>query len=641
MLSESDSKARLYQVILMDRTTSPKVNRFLRELTGVNIWEASTLMNTVHSVIIEEIPLHEAIEIKSKLGRLGIKAHIESMSASKADIDESDSLAKREKVVKKPPTEPPIKKTEPPASSVEPSETIPSVSEPPPAPTKPLPPGRLSSRKRGRVSIFRMALPFAAGLVIVIIIIYVIGECNGRIQFFEGGGISQYQEAGKPSHQPQFVQTEQDIIAKMQRMRESDRDGESIISEQSMSEGAIGASQGGDESAVSPETKPETSDSDFGGVPDQYTGQPAGGEGSPPGAAGAGEGSSGQPYDSPLKVPPEGVKSGPPGSSTGWLGGGQPMRSPREFVGNPIGKGISAEKLDAVTDDAREALSRNDSALAAQDFHRLKLAEVMVRPSQGDVLDRINSPQYDELLDELESVRKGYDLREGVDFYPEITGANIRIHTNLPDGALVRVEKNLPGGGKPEKCVLPVELNMIEVPREAGLPSGLIIVKVYLMPLREQPDDALNIIGYEGEALAGRYRRGKGKVEFAAQLINLIARWRGEISRDEAEDELLMIASGEGLGDYDISGFADFSSGEKPFITIEASGVEEEDFLIKACRSAGILTQDMDNPPQYLRLLVNGHQYFIPTFICRRALRENGGDDPAWIEYLANNLLSL
>ncbi|NQS99045.1 MAG: hypothetical protein HQ591_11370 [candidate division Zixibacteria bacterium] len=641
MLSESESKVRFYRVILMDRTTSPKVNRLIRELTGVNIWEASTLMNVVPSVIVEEIPLHEAIEIKSKLGRLGLRAHIESTSVSDSDGDESDLSVDRTITGGKPSTESPVKEPEPSKESIKPSEAPPDISQPSTSPMKPLPPGRLSSRKRHRISFFRTALPFAGALVVVVIIIYVMGECNGRIPFFEGGGITQYQDTGKPSPQQQFVQTEQDIIAKIQRLREEGQDGKSVISEQPVSDVPTGIPKGGEEPLVKPEGVESASDTS---VEDAYSNAiipSAAGERPAPEAVKEEERAGGDTLDSPLKIHSKGNSKGESGLSPGWLGGEHPSRSPREFVGDSLGEGISDEKLDALMDDARRAVSRNDSAIASQDFHRLKLAEDLVSPSQGDILDRFNSPDYKDLVDKLESIRRSYDLRGGADFCPEITGANIRIPTNLPDGTLMGVEIDLPGGDKPLKYILPVNLNMIEVPQESGLPSGVIIVKIYLMPLREQPDEALGIIGKKGESLAGPFYKGKGKVELSAQLNNRIARWRGEISEEEAEEELKLIASGEGLGSFDVSGIADFSKDEKPFITIAASGVEEEDFLIKACRSTGILTQDMDNPPQYLRLLVNGHQYFIPTFICRRALREYGGDDAAGFEYLANNLLSL
>ena len=103
MDDEEKTTSRNYRVILTDRTTSPKVNRYIRDLTGMSVWEASSLMNTVPATILKNIPLHKAIEIKSALGKFGLSAAIENVENISAEKDEPvKASVLPEKIVRKP-----------------------------------------------------------------------------------------------------------------------------------------------------------------------------------------------------------------------------------------------------------------------------------------------------------------------------------------------------------------------------------------------------------------------------------------------------------------------------------------------------------------------------------------------------------
>jgi hypothetical protein len=170
---------------------------------------------------------------------------------------------------------------------------------------------------------------------------------------------------------------------------------------------------------------------------------------------------------------------------------------------------------------------------------------------------------------------------------------------------------------------------------------GIIVLRVYLAPLEENPLSVLETIGFDGEFMGGPFYQGEGELEYAAYLDHKVEPSQKVVSPLEAETEIQNLGLGQGMPEFKTSGFSDSSLLKKPFITISADGVEEGDFILKACRSMGLLTMWMDNPPLYLRLVVNQHQYFISTVVCRRLLGEYGENDLYGFQYLLNHLLAL
>ena len=632
MSAEGNTSLRLYRVLLMDRTTSPKVNRFIRELTDINIWDASNLMNAVPSIIISDITLHEAIDIKSKLGKFGLRARIESVDAPQMGAPEKKATPLQPTIDEKDAAPPQDEKPKP--APVEEVHTDKPGGQPPEA-EKPMPPGRLKRRRRKKVSVFKAVLPLLILLIVVIIVIYYAGSCNEEpLGFFKDRLVVREQAGVKTSQGPDFVQSEQDILERIKQLQGQQGAGQGEAGEES------GAALPESSAALIYSEIPLTGEEGAGKTPQSGEAPSTAPEGglTMEIAAGEDEESEAQAEEPPSEFEEE-SKADSGGISPFFKGEGT-SRQPSEFVGPATGAGITLGKLNAVMQDANEAVERGDSSIAAQDFNRLNLAEDMVASDQAEVEAIINSAEFKELMNALKGMKEGCDLQGGADFYPEIVGANLQVHTNLPDSAIVGVEVEYPGGGKPIRHVLPVMENIVEIPYDEGLPSGVIIIKVHLIALKDPPDRVLQVLGKKGEKLSGPFHKGKGKLEYRGFLTNRVARWRGEITEEEAESELNLIASGAGLIDYKLEDFDEFNLNALPFITLVAQGVEEEDFIFKACRSAGLLTQDMDNPPQYFRIIVNGHQYFIRTYICRRLLREYGEDEAAGFEYLLNHLLA-
>ena len=634
MISEDKPQSRLYRVILLDRTTSPKINRYLRELTGKSVWEASAMMNNIPSVILSNIPLHKCIEIKAQLGRFGLSAKIESMIESEA----AEITPKPAVVPARPVEEAPLETMKP-----HPPETAP-VEKPAEAPVEPpfspQPPGRLIRWKTTGKPLIYMLLPFIIFFIIVIIVIY-LGEKGAGGRFFVSGKISSYEESGRKRAKMKFVPSKEDLAERLRKSRESMSSAvpEAGVDSSSLARGGEPSpgSQPGPGVSISEAVPPPASQPDM-------TGEKGAGVSLAPSspAGGAGDKSHlpspmpGQSSAAPAVSIPSGNKPSEAGQESVK---GIPVS--KEFIGGKEADGVSPEKLDNLTEHAQNALELGNLKAAAEDYQRFQMAEASLDDSPKETARRLQSPQAQNLRDELQEAAGKYGLQSELGFTPEIVGAKINIRTNLPDKSLAKVELILPGGEKAEEFVLPVEMGLLEIPYSGGLPSGIIIIKIILLPLGEQPEEAAQLLGKSGENMKGALVKGKGKVDYQGSISNNIARSRGEISKEEAERELQAIAAMNDLKQFKLSGFREYVFEEKLFVTISAEGVDEAEFILKACRSAGMLTQELDEPPPFLRLIVNGGQYFISTFYCRQVLREYGENDKAAFQFLLNYLFTL
>ncbi|MBC8279101.1 MAG: hypothetical protein H8E46_12780 [FCB group bacterium] len=629
-MSAADSeKSRAYKIVLMDRTTSPRVNRFLRELLDISVWDASTLMNKIPSVIMEGIPLHRAIEIKSQMGKFGLTIKIESVSA------ETPEEQGPEKVQSKPAAKPPKEKTrktskpkptsqplfaKPTPPKPETAAPPPSKKAPPPsmpvAKRKPLQPSRLTTRSLKRTPVFKILLPFFILLIIVIIIIYA-GDYSEAPGFLTNRNIVQKQEQGAGVPYRKTVPTKEDLIARVKSPHTT------------QSQPA-----GGGEVAGSG-TMPAGGAAGQGGGAGSGQGAGGGAQGSQ-GASGmgAGGGAAGS-----QGTPGMGAGGGSPGAGTTNLPDN--AMAGLERFGSREGAGLSNEKFGEMLEQARKSLAHPDPKKALNDYNRFRMADLMKSELPAETADMLNGGEFRELNDQLKKAAQQANLKPEVSLYPEFTGVGLRVQTNLPDKAIVKVIIRIAGSKETIEYDIPVDMGTIEIPHKGGFPSGLVAVKVILMPFKDQPEEAMEAIGEEGENLKGDFVKGKGKLEYEGYLINRIARSRGDVGRDEAEAELTSIMAMQGVEDAELSDFEDFAFDRKLFVTISADGVDEADFIWKACRSTGLLTLEMDEPPKFLRLVVNGGQYFIPTYKCRKMLREYREDDRAGFDYLVNNLILL
>ena len=634
MDDEEKTTSRNYRVILTDRTTSPKVNRYIRDLTGMSVWEASSMMNTVPATILKNIPLHKAIEIKSALGKFGLSAAIENVENISAEKDEPvKASVLPEKIVRKPAVS-----SEPKIKAVVHDDKIATANRK----FTPESPARLISRHIKRTPVFWMVFPFIILLIIVIIILYV-GEKGTleKILPLPKDNIAQHQESGEELPQKRFIRSQEDILAQLKESQKS-----------MSSPPPISPIEGGRKSAGdAPSTdqsqspgysdmdsrsldKPNPSGADIGSSAGNNAGQ--GGDAAKnnraasvkglPGNANAGKGQSGQ--------------GSSPGNSGKSSSISSSMISNLSFVGPKESGGISPEKLDAIVDHVRDAVNNNNKQAVADDFLRLKLANEYKNDLPLPVAKKLNAPDLQSLKNDLKDIYERYLLEEDLKFYPELTGATIKIHTNLPDKSKLLVQLNLPGSKKALEYPAQVDEGIIELPHSGGYPSGLIAVRIILLPVSEQTAEVIDVIGTEGANLLGRLNDGKGNIEYNGYLNNRIARSRGDIGKEDSAAELYQLAITNGMDDFRLDDFEEYINNEKIFITISANVDDEENFLMQACRSVGMMTAEMDSPPLYLRLVMNGAQYFIPTFKCRVLLREYREDDPAAIDYLINSFLT-
>ena len=617
-MSESDKNGkRFYRVILLDRTTNSKVNYYIRELIGASIWEASTLMNAVPSVIVDNIPLHKAIEIKSRLNRFGLNSKIESI----------DEETKPQPGIVPPP---PARRSETVKEESQPEEDEPSaerdVEQEPESPPMPQPPSRLRKRKRKKIPLFYIFSLFLILIIIIIIWLLVPPDYLPRVK-----------------HEPRIVASSPENLPK--KLKVTRPPAENVI------DNIITYPGGG--SFVS-------------NIPDSMSEEISGYDTSEPPSASDGEPASDSsgvykpPYDLSLK-PQSSVSAAPgiasPVSSAGQSGKrdnssmptvmksnlGQPaFPGGPGFISADTGPGLSQKKLDDILREAERTARENDLKSAGTNMRRLDLARNLAQKYQPALAPQLNNENVGSLLNKMERMADRNAAQEGVEIDPEITGAGIIIHVNLPDGSIFGVNVRQPGGEEDErKFTLSSQDNVIRIPLPQGLPSGVFRIRLQLLPHRIQPISVLDIIGENGEELKGRFIDEKGEVDYSFSLQNMTARTRGEISTEEAEAEFARLVKRAGENNYRLEDFDSLQRGTAAFVTIAADNVDETDFIVKACRSIGMLSKEMDNPPQYLRLIVNGNQYFIPAYICRRALKDFRQDDPSVTLFLINHLITL
>ncbi len=593
MNKKEKSVPREYNVVLLDSSTSPKVNKYIRDLTGKTIWDVSTLMSSTPSNILERVSLNQALDVKSQLAKYGLKAEIKSVEALAKDTsisgaalvgmpgaaegEELDAEAAGDKVKqgRKP-------------------------SEPGEISTEAMPPSRLSRKARKKTSALTYTLPFILILVVVILVYFLGGEKVQNLIPRKAKTV-QYQDVDKLPKKLSYTQSPQEKLAQ-KRAPADDKPAIMTVPSEAPPAAAGTPSAGG---GAAPQTPS-------------------------PGLGGGGEAAPGQvpgTIQSPMPVPSARELSGD-------------FTLPPSIAELPGGQDLTSEKLEAIINDGRRAMRRKDYPGVANGLARLKLAEMMTKPSDIYINTRFKAREVQKLFGDLDSARAALGLESGVEFEPELTGAKVRVRTNLPDSAMLGVELGLPGGTEPLSFTLPVKGSWIEIPDLGGVPSGIIVVKVIILPFDAQPEAVMGIMGAEGENIPKDYFNDEGQVVFSGEVSNAMARSRGEISWENAEKSFKQFAKGQGLESFRVSDKGMRTPGELSHISISAMSVAEEgDFIYRSCISAGYLTRNMDNPPRFLRLMLNDHLYFIATYHCRKLLQDYSGDDDAGFDYIINNLL--
>lgn len=593
MNSKNKSVPKVYNVVLLDRSTSPKVNKYIRSITGKTIWEASTMMSAIPTNILEGVSLKKALDVKSQLGRFGLRAEIKSVTEEKVDPRISGAALVD---IPKSVVEETIDESEVTEDMLEEEEGISEKDG------GIRPPSRLSHKARRKTPLLVLLLPFIL-ILVVVVIVYLMGSDKVMQVISKKPKTAQYQDVEKLPKKLKYGQTFDDNLAQIPSPAEED----SVIM-------SLPAEKPGEKIASIP---PSGGDTPLMIIPVE-------------GAAPAGS------------APAEemGELHGPAmeGGDDMALGKGLTMAdgygSAAEIIPTPI-------ELESIINDSRRAMRLEQPERTSECLFRLKFTERMMDPSDVYLQARYEAPTVQNLMRELSQAEARFGLKDGVAFVPELTGARVRIHSNLPDSAMVGAELTLPGGGEPMSFNLPALLNAIEIPDIGGLPSGEIVIKIVLLPLNVQPASVLEVIGSGGELLSGKYVQDDGGVVFKGSLNNPAARSRGEVSWEGAKSSFQNIASGQGLANFRVSDSGMNTYGEMSFITISANGVDTGEFIYRSCLSAGYLTRDMDQPPRYLRLIVNGMNYFITTYKCRKLLRDYAVDETAGFDYVINNLIVL
>ena len=609
---EEQNKKRLYKVVLRERTTNPRVNLYIRELTDATVWQASTMMNAVPSTIVDGIPLHKAIEVKSRLNRFGLNSTIESSEleseAAPSGIEAADTEVAKERV-----------------SVEQKSEVTPII--PPVKLPKPQPPSRLKHGRKKKRPLYYLLSLFL--MLIIIVIVWLLAPPEYRLkpksepEIITGSDVdklpkrlkitrppsetvgAEQLKAEKPSTPPaEFDKPEEPSQLLSQAQRDQPDSGQDLVWDREPRET-------GESPKLTPSKTAGRGELPVSGLtPDQSMERIPGEQGDfPPG----------------LDIPAVVETPAPVGSA--------------HYISGDTSPGISQSKLEDLLRGAQRVVNDGDSPSAGINLQRLELAEALVKPEQRQIRAILEEDRVERLRLNLKNMADLAALEEGVEFIPEIVGAKIRIYSNLPEGTILGIDVSEPGGEKPGNYALSLQDNMIQIPSPIGLPSGIFTVRVFLYPYRVQPVGVLETIGLEGERLSGHLLSDKGELDYTFNLNNMMARSRGEISEEEAEEEFARLMDREGKDDFALDDFNPLEEEKSAFVTISADNVDESEFIASACRSIGLLTKEMDNPPKYLRIIANGYQYFIPTHICRRALREFRQDDPGINIFIFNHLI--
>ena len=612
MPDENKTEVRHYKVILLDKTTSARINNYICNLTGISKWEAAALMNNVPSSIIEGLSLHEAIEIKSQIEHLGTRTKVESYIVGQSEAPDDISA-------EKPPPE------EAPPIEVQEHEEPVSIKEPhiDPAVKKAGHVLRKEKKHHKKILIYTAV----TAILIIIVVLFLCVPFDEYLERDQNKHIAHYQDPNRLPKKLKFMKSKKDEIKDLAKVPidtaaainlKPDKAPVTSIhgSKQSPLSGFTDALGGkSDAKRSSPKMKePEVSSTGEDGTAAESAEQ-----------------------ETPQNISADRERREPTGSS--------PERMPGESSGiempafTPAGNAVTPQIIDRLIQDAQDADAKHDPALAAETVRKIEIANMVIKSGQGKGLENYQKPELHKLLKELKPFADSYEMSQGVDFYPEMTGIRVRVHTNVLDGALMKLIIEIPGQEEPVEHIVPVENNMITLPDAGAFPSGTLTIKIVMMPIIEQPPDVKKILGDKGEMLSGPFVQKPGKVEFEDAVINPRARTRGDVLPEDAESELRRLATDSGIGNPETTDLANYEIGELSFITIAANHVVEHEFITKASRSAGMLTTEMDDPPYFLRLIANGRQYFIPTFICRRLLRDFKKDDPAGYDYLVNHLI--
>ena len=621
MPEERSTEERLYRVVLLDRSTSAKINNFICATTGISKWEAAALMNNVPSAIMEGLSLHEAIEIKSHIEHLGARTKVESY------------ILGEELIGDEPPKETPDK-TEP--VPVETPPEVQPVKHSHPTKKQPLKSAKKPTRKKKKEPKNRKALYIAITAVMTAVIIIIV--CVPVNEYFgkEDKYLTHYQDPGKLPKKLKFMNSGQEETKKLTAMN---KDTNTVLSLKP-DKPPVSKIHGSKKSPLSGFSKALGGGKPKAGAANQgTTGSPGQGGREKAGSGSLAAGGAATPdqkgsaynYDAGNKTPSEGNPAGQ--GRTGLSSSEKQSRLPVTIPDRP-------QRIDDFLKNTRQAVSQNNPRAASEAVRKIEVANMVARVERNSGLDDYRAPEVQQMLKDLKPIADQYEVSQGVDFYPEMTGIRVRVHTNIPDGALMKIVIEVPGQEEPIEYVVPVKENMISLPDVGAFPSGEIELKIAMLPMKDQPPYIVSILGPGGEKLTGPFVEKDGDIKFEDSVINPRARTRGDVSPENAGSELKRLASGAGIENPETTEFTGFDPEELSYITIEAKNVVEHLFITRACRSAGMLTTEMDDPPHFLRLIANGRQYFIPTFICRRLLRDFKKDDPAGYDYLLNSIIA-
>ena len=79
--------ARTYQLVLTEPSSNPRARAIIQEYAGVDRIQAEELMQHPPSTILENRPLQEVVELRTRLMRFGVAARIEAFNSESAAVD--------------------------------------------------------------------------------------------------------------------------------------------------------------------------------------------------------------------------------------------------------------------------------------------------------------------------------------------------------------------------------------------------------------------------------------------------------------------------------------------------------------------------------------------------------------------------
>jgi len=351
---------------------------------------------------------------------------------------------------------------------------------------------------------------------------------------------------------------------------------------------------------------------------------------------------------------------------------GEPRAFPRKAVSTATEAGGSRQPaLPRATPradrsrDINQAVRNHDGAKAAQILHDCdratqvdKLARVLgnvasVVPEPQEASGGVPSVQGTEtggskgnqsapsdlatidpaVVSALRALKDRRSLSQDLDVHWEITGTRLTGWVDLPENTGIEVEVTAPGKSW-RNFPTRVSNGRITIPPFSELTAGTIKITTNIGSFGDQPASIQRLFDLD------RIR------------LNFSAGVSAEIKVTDAPDpraqENLGWATRQVESQMEINGQTAKATAlpigivpNDSLLLIRGQSQDVYSFVKSAILAAGLITQSISDPPVWILIEVNNERYWIESYLCRQAIRNYAGLEPALEDYIVNNLITM